>query len=844
MGTLTLLLCLTLWWSSAEEEPEWFQNITTNIFSSSGDIRLAGYFEINRLTSNLTKRRTVCFCLDRVNEYGLALAIVMKFSVDKINAQPNLLPGVKLGYELFDTCKQTAIIMRPTMFLITEGSSGVLPVMCNYTHYVSRAVAVIGPYSSEIVSVVGQLLGFFLLPLVSYGATSDTFSDKNLYPSFMRTVPSDRLQAEGMVRLLKEFNWNWVAVIASEDEYGTQGQQQFSSMAADQSICVAYEGLIPIYTDPIPAIRDIIEHIRGTNVGVVVLFALTQSATAFFTEVIKRNLSAVWVGSTAWGMHKDFFTLPNVNQIGTVLAFADMTQPMDQLNSYSRVLLSRIAEERLKQPLRQPGTELPTVTNPCPLCWKLSLNNMSLMEEPLVQRTAFSVYTATYSVAQALHNMLGCTNTSCNTMDNKTIYSWQRVTFTVNGINFTFDENGNPNIGYNLLVWVWKNNNITFREIGTFYQELTIDKSSIVWHTGSQVTSDKGNVPVSTCSANCEDGQVQRVKGFFSCCFDCIDCKEGSFQNNSDDVQCTACPKGKWSEMRSRNCLDPTYIFFYWSSYESVGMIVAGLVVLASQCTIVILFLRHWGTPMVRASGGAMSIIALLCMMGCCASLLLFLGEPWELGCRLQLPLNAIFPTVTLSAILSMSLQIVCVTEFPERSLPHLHMLQGLGSWIVVVACCIIQAGLSIWFLQEAPTLSQFVYSLEVNYLTRFLSCPITPLVNFGIMLGFNGLLALLSFMCTFMALKPAGQYNLARDITVSTLAYCVVWVIFVPIYTGLNDHNKSIAHVSVTLISNLGLTYAYFLPKCYLLLKMPENNTPDHFRTFLEGAPPTPQED
>lgn len=36
--------------------PEWFDNISTNLFNLSGDIMLGGLFPINRLTGNLTQR--------------------------------------------------------------------------------------------------------------------------------------------------------------------------------------------------------------------------------------------------------------------------------------------------------------------------------------------------------------------------------------------------------------------------------------------------------------------------------------------------------------------------------------------------------------------------------------------------------------------------------------------------------------------------------------------------------------------------------------------------------------------------------------------------------------------
>lgn len=133
--------------------------------------------------------------------------------------------------------------------------------------------------------------GLIILSLqISYGATSDKFSDKLLYPSFFRTVPSDKWQVEVMVLLLERFNWNWVAIVGSEEEYGQQGVQEFSKIAANKSVCVAYQGLIPVYSDPKPVVKTIIDNIIATKVEVVVVFSLPQPAEEFFTEVSQNEM--------------------------------------------------------------------------------------------------------------------------------------------------------------------------------------------------------------------------------------------------------------------------------------------------------------------------------------------------------------------------------------------------------------------------------------------------------------------------------------------------------------------------------------------------------------------------
>lgn len=53
-------LLLPLLWafglSFSATVPDWFSNISTNLFNLSGDVMLGGLFPINHLTSNLTQR--------------------------------------------------------------------------------------------------------------------------------------------------------------------------------------------------------------------------------------------------------------------------------------------------------------------------------------------------------------------------------------------------------------------------------------------------------------------------------------------------------------------------------------------------------------------------------------------------------------------------------------------------------------------------------------------------------------------------------------------------------------------------------------------------------------------
>lgn len=92
----------------------------------------------------------------------------MKYCVDEINAKPDLLPGIKLGFESFDTCQQPSVVIWPVLQFLTKEATEEMDITCNYTDYKPRVIAIVGPNNSELVPVIGKLIGFFLMPLVSF----------------------------------------------------------------------------------------------------------------------------------------------------------------------------------------------------------------------------------------------------------------------------------------------------------------------------------------------------------------------------------------------------------------------------------------------------------------------------------------------------------------------------------------------------------------------------------------------------------------------------------------------------------------------------------------------------
>ena len=70
-----------------------------------------------------------------------------------------------------------------------------------------------------------NILQLFEMPQIGYSATAKQLSDKEKFKYFTRVIASDTQQAQAIVDIIRQFNWNYVATI------GTEGRHDRSILA-------------------------------------------------------------------------------------------------------------------------------------------------------------------------------------------------------------------------------------------------------------------------------------------------------------------------------------------------------------------------------------------------------------------------------------------------------------------------------------------------------------------------------------------------------------------------------------------------------------------------------------
>uniref|UniRef100_A0A2K5U693 Receptor ligand binding region domain-containing protein n=1 Tax=Macaca fascicularis TaxID=9541 RepID=A0A2K5U693_MACFA len=219
-----------------------------------GDVIIGALFSVHHQppAEKVPERK----CGEIREQYGIQRVEAMFHTLDKINADPVLLPNITLGSEIRDSCWHSSVALEQSIEFIRDSLISIRDEKDGFNRCLpdgqslppgrtKKPIAgVIGPGSSSVAIQVQNLLQLFDIPQIAYSATSIDLSDKTLYKYFLRVVPSDTLQARAMLDIVKRYNWTYVSAVHTEGNYGESGMDAFKELAAQEGLCIAHSDKI------------------------------------------------------------------------------------------------------------------------------------------------------------------------------------------------------------------------------------------------------------------------------------------------------------------------------------------------------------------------------------------------------------------------------------------------------------------------------------------------------------------------------------------------------------------------------------------------------------------------
>uniref|UniRef100_A0A8C4S1V9 Extracellular calcium-sensing receptor-like n=1 Tax=Erpetoichthys calabaricus TaxID=27687 RepID=A0A8C4S1V9_ERPCA len=726
------------------------------------------------------------------------------FCLEQINNNTDLLPGVSLGYKIYDSCSSMPMAMSAAMW---DALQSILYLLVNI------------------------MFASLSCLQISHTATCACLSNRKEYPSFFRTIPSDFFQSRTLAKLVKHFGWKWIGAIRSDNDYGNGGMATFLQEAQNEGICVEFSESI-YRTYPREKFLKTVDVIKKSSAKVIVAFSSSADLAILVKELLIQNVTGLqWIGSESWVSSVNLAKPVNYRVLGGAIGFIISSAVIPGLKEFFLNI----------NPSKSPGwnelwenifnctfatQDKAANINPCTGSESLQgINHVFMYLSEL--RIINNVYKAVYSIAYALHDLLMCRDGQGPFL----LHYMNKVHFiTKSGENVYFDENGDSVARYELVNWqLTEDGTVKYITVGLYDaslpegQQFKINNNiCFAWCTANV------NIPVSVCSESCHPGTRKAAqKGRPNCCFDCIPCADGEISNTTDSVDCLMCPvEYKSNYLRDLCILKDTEFLAY---EEIMGEILA-LFSLFGACVtlgIAAVFFIHKDTPIVRANNSELSFLLLFSLTLCFLCSLTFIGRPTDWSCLLRHTAFGITFVLCISCVLGKT--IVVLMAF-RATLPGSNVMKWFGpvqQRLSVFAFTSVQILICTLWLTIVPP---FPYkNLKSSTEKIILECDLGSVVAFYAVLGYIGFLSIICFVLAFFARKLPDNFNEAKFITFSMLIFCAVWITFIPVYVSSPGKYTVAVEIFAILASSFALLFCIFIPKCYIILLKPENNTKKH---------------
>ncbi|XP_069856125.1 vomeronasal type-2 receptor 1-like isoform X1 [Dipodomys merriami] len=821
---------------------------------------IGGLFPIHSRTipANESILEPVSAKCEGFNFRGFRWMKTMIHTIQEINERKDILPKHTLGYQIFDTCCTVSKAMESALVMLT-GQEENKPNMRNSTG--AYLAGIVGSGGSALSIAASRVLGLYFLPQVGYASTCSLLSDEFQFPSYFRTIASDTIQSQAMVKLILHFGWVWVGTIATDDDYGKYGVKVFKENLESANLCVAFSETIPkVYSNE--KMQKAVNAIKGSSAKVIVLYASDLDLSPFVLEMVYHNITdRTWIASEAWITSALLAKPEYFPYFGGSIGFAvprsvipglkeflydvhPSKDPNDVLTiefwqtAFNCTWPNSSVPYNLDHRVNMTGKEDRLEATSDQLCTgeeRLEdLKNTYLDVSQL--RITNNVRQAVYTLAYALDELSRCEELKGPDQFCPYIPTFQpqELTEYVSSLRFTthdgrkieFDESGDIKEGnYDILNWQLDDNGeVAFVKLGeyTFREskyELRFKKESpIFWNTESS------KIPYSVCTDVCPPGTRKGIRhGKPICCFDCIPCADGHVSEKPGERECTQCGEDYWSNEDRSKCVLKEVEFLAYD--EALGFTLVILSILGSlvALAVTVVYVLYRNTPLVQANDRELSFLIQVALLIIMLSSLIFIGKPHTWSCRARQVTLALGFALCLSSILGKTISLFLAYRISASKTRFLSMRPVFRKLIVLLSV-LVETGICIAYLLMRPP--RVYKNMESQVIKIILECNEGSIEFLCVVFGVDVLLAFLCFLSSFVARQLPDNYYEGKCITFGMLAFFIIWISFVPAYLSTKGKFKVAVEIFAILASSYGLLGCIFAPKCFIILLRPKRNT------------------
>ncbi|XP_030043875.1 extracellular calcium-sensing receptor-like [Microcaecilia unicolor] len=739
-------------------------------FFKKGDLILGGIFTnsypILNIPLSFTNINTTESCKLDESLYYIRHYLTFYFAIEETNQNAEILPNITLGFHVIGSCSDASFSLCGVLSILS-GNEEIVP---GYTcHLKSHVAGFIGRLPSLALHAIARLTGIYGYPQISYGLTETSLNEHAEFPYFYHSFPSDYSHYHGLTPLLRHFGWSWVGMITSTDENEIMYCEELKMEIIRSGGCVDFLESIP----------DIMSSSSEK---------LEKRSEQILNKIYKSKANVIIIHTTKIIIIETFCLISYKNIDTKLFIFSMETSSIKSKALLVTPLICNALNGSLR--LTIPKGDIPGFKD-----FLQNINSSTFLKPSFLplRRPVFEC---------DLFNG----NENCTRLE------------TLPNIDASLFDMDHFELSYSLYNMIYA--------LAHALHNLYMSKSQL--GNSLKMEYKPWQVLRSVCSESCTPGYrkvIDHEKPV--CCFDCVPCSEGEYSNTTDALNCIKCPEDQWPSEKKDECLPRVIDFLSYddpfgaalSSISCLLFIITGLVLG--------IFIKYRDTPVVKANNRNLSYILLISLMLSFLCTLVFIGQPGAVTCLLrQSALGMIF-TIAVSSVMAKTVTVVIAFRANK---PSSKLRKWVGTRVSIYLVLLCTSGeiviCTIWLIMSPPFPEYDTQSVTGKMI---LQCNEGCTVAFYIVVGYMGVLALLSFIVAFLVRKVPDSFNEAQNITFSMLVFCSVWVSFIPSYLSTKGKYMVAVEIFAILASSAGLLGCIFTPKCYIILLRPGLNMREH---------------
>lgn len=333
-------------------------------------------------------------------------------------------------------------------------------------------------------------------------------------------------------------------------------------------------------------------------------------------------------------------------------------------------------------------------------------------------------------------------------------------------------------------------------------------------------------MPRSVCARECPPGARQSPTT--PCCWECINCPQGSISTQHGSNNCTECSQTQRSNEERTRCIALPIVRLQVSSLSGVIItVLASFGVLLSLFTWGV-FVVFFNTPIAKASNREMTLILLTGVTSLFVMPLVNLPEPTDALCRINHCGRLTVWVLCVAVLLVKTMRIVSAFQ-EDIVLPNVKPLLAKASTqrVILASLAAFQMSLTIAWLSFGPPYKEttIAHSQHISVICKAHSSSTGKnILVANITYGF--ILSLLCTYCAFRVRNVPENFNEAKRIGFSMYILLLSSLAYYPVEFATGGWHVTVIECVSNITSALGFLLCMFAPRIYIILFKPGQNT------------------